>query len=239
MGWADVGHHSDHILTPNIDTLAADGVVLNNFYVQPVSNPSSGALLTGRHPMHLGFQNIALLPFMATGFPLHFKLLPQYLKHYNYATHIVGKWHLGFMNREYTPTYRGFDSHVGYWTNRQFYFNHTNCDPYDRVGCGYDFRHNMDVITNASGVYSTHYFTDRCLHIIDEHNTSEPLFLYVPHQAIHVSANKLPVEAPQEYIDMFAYIESDMRRGLAAAAYSMDESIGAVVERLHSRQMLE
>ena len=61
----------------------------------------------------------------------------------------------------------------------------------------------------------------------------------MPHQAIHVSANKFPVEAPQEYIDLFAYIESDMRRGLAAAAYSMDESIGAVVERLHSRQMLE
>ncbi|CAG2176181.1 unnamed protein product [Oppiella nova] len=73
----------------------------------------------------------------------------------------------------------------------------------------------------------------------NEHNTSEPLFLYMPHQALHVSANKFPVEAPQEYIDMFAYIESDMRRGLAAAAYSMDESIGAVVERLHSKQMLK
>jgi len=85
------------------------------------------------------------------------------------------------------------------------------------------------------------YFSKLSYFVInsDEHNTSEPLFLYMPHQAIHVSANKFPVEAPQEYIDMFAYIESDMRRGLAAAAYSMDESIGAVVERLHSRQMLE
>ena len=91
MGWADVGYHSDHILTPNIDTLAADGVVLNNFYVQPVCNPSRGALLTGRHPIHFGFQHRALMPFMATGLPLHFKLLPQYLKHYNYATHIMGK----------------------------------------------------------------------------------------------------------------------------------------------------
>ena len=91
MGWADVGYHSDHILTPNIDTLAADGVVLNNFYVQPLCNPSRGALLTGRHPMHFGFQHLMpLLPYMATGLPLHFKLLPQYLKQYSYATHIVG-----------------------------------------------------------------------------------------------------------------------------------------------------
>ncbi|CAG2177359.1 unnamed protein product [Oppiella nova] len=69
--------------------------------------------------------------------------------------------------------------------------------------------------------------------------TSEPLSLYMPHQALHVSTDGSPVEAPQEYIDMFAYIESDMKGGLAAAAYSMNESIGAVVERLHSRQMLE
>jgi arylsulfatase B len=38
---------------------------------------------------------------------------------------------------------------------------------------------------------------------------------------------------------MFAYIESDIRRQLAAVVYAMDESIGAVVEALHSKQMLE
>ncbi|CAG2177514.1 unnamed protein product [Oppiella nova] len=114
MGWTDVGYHSDHVLTPNIDTLAADGIVLNQYYTQRLCSPSRGALLTGVHPIHTGLQNCVILDTQPIGLPLHFKLWPQYLKQYDYATHIVGKWHLGHMQREHTPTYRGFDSHVGF-----------------------------------------------------------------------------------------------------------------------------
>src|ERR1700728_114098 len=60
MGWADVGYHSDHVLTPNIDTLAADGIVLNQYYTQPLCSPSRGALLTGVHPIHTGLQNFVV-----------------------------------------------------------------------------------------------------------------------------------------------------------------------------------
>lgn len=35
-GWDDVGFHgSNQIKTPNIDTLAADGILLNNYYTSP------------------------------------------------------------------------------------------------------------------------------------------------------------------------------------------------------------
>ncbi|CAG2171308.1 unnamed protein product [Oppiella nova] len=237
MGWADVGYHSDHVLTPNIDTLAADGIILNQYYTQPLCSPSRGALLTGVHPIHTGLQNCVILDTQPIGLPLHFKLWPQYLKQYDYATHIVGKWHLGHMQREHTPTYRGFDSHVGFWSAYETYFNHTNCDFRNR--CGLDFRHNMDLITNASGVYSTHYFTDRCRHVIDNHNQSKPLFLYMPYQSLHSAALNRTLEAPQEYIDKFGHIESDYRRRLAAMAYAMDESIGDIVERLNANNMLE
>ena len=90
MGWADVGYHSDHVLTPNIDTLAADGIVLNQFYTQPLCTPSRGALLTGIHPMHTGLQHFVLHMQSPTGLPLDLTLWPQYLKQFNYATHMVG-----------------------------------------------------------------------------------------------------------------------------------------------------
>jgi arylsulfatase A-like enzyme len=48
LGWNDVGFHlSKHLSTPNIDSLAADGIIFNKYYTQPLCTPSRGALLTG------------------------------------------------------------------------------------------------------------------------------------------------------------------------------------------------
>jgi arylsulfatase A-like enzyme len=52
------------------------------------------------------------------------KILPQYLKDLGYTTRAVGKWHLGFYKREVTPTYRGFDSHLGYWNDYVSYYDY-------------------------------------------------------------------------------------------------------------------
>jgi len=56
------------------------------------------------------------------------KLMPQYLKNLGYKTHIVGKWHLGFYKKEFTPTYRGFDSHLGFWNGLVNYYDHVYQD---------------------------------------------------------------------------------------------------------------
>jgi len=54
QGWNDVGFHGSEIKTPNIDMLAYNGVILNNYYVSPICTPTRGSLMTGRHPIHLG-----------------------------------------------------------------------------------------------------------------------------------------------------------------------------------------
>jgi arylsulfatase A len=55
QGYNDLGVLSEHILTPNLDRIAREGVRLTNFYVAwPACTPSRGALLTGRYPQRNG-----------------------------------------------------------------------------------------------------------------------------------------------------------------------------------------
>lgn len=43
--------------TPNLDSLANDGVVLKNYYVQPICSPTRSALMSGKYTIRLGTQS--------------------------------------------------------------------------------------------------------------------------------------------------------------------------------------
>ena len=61
LGWSDVGFHNiSKIQTPNIDKLAYDGVILQNYYVQPICTPTRSALMSGKYPIHTGKLNLAV-----------------------------------------------------------------------------------------------------------------------------------------------------------------------------------
>jgi arylsulfatase A-like enzyme len=69
-------------------------------------------------------QGEPILPSEPRGLPLQEKLLPQYLKDLGYVTAAVGKWHLGYYKKEFTPTFRGFDTHLGNWGGSASYYDH-------------------------------------------------------------------------------------------------------------------
>jgi len=50
LGWNDVSWHNPNIHSPSMEELAADGVVLDQYYVQPTCSPSRVAFMTGRYP---------------------------------------------------------------------------------------------------------------------------------------------------------------------------------------------
>lgn len=70
-------------------------------------------------------QHLVILESEPWGLGLKEKLLPEVLARAGYKSHAVGKWHLGFYRKEYTPTYRGFESHYGYWQGFHDYYNHS------------------------------------------------------------------------------------------------------------------
>lgn len=239
LGWNDVGFHgSDEIPTPNIDALAYNGVILNSHYVQALCTPSRAAFLTGKYPIHMGMQHSVILESEPRGLDLQEILLPQRLKDNGYSTYAIGKWHLGFYKREYTPTYRGFDSHYGYWQGVKDYYNHMVHGTIT-VEIGYDLRRNMEVDWQAAGQYSTELFTREAENVIRNHNTSKPMFMYFSHLAVHTGNADNPMQAPDEEIAKFSHIDDPERRIYAAMVSLMDKSVGKVITALRQKQMLE
>ena len=88
---------------------------------------------------------------MPVGLDTNFRTLADELRDLHYSTHIVGKWHLGFCNKKFWPTNRGFDHHYGYHLPREGHFDHTYDD-------GYDFYDDEQVELAANGTYSTYLF---------------------------------------------------------------------------------
>ena len=66
-----------------------------------------------------------------------------------YATHAVGKWHLGFCAWDYTPTRRGFDSFFGFYSHSEDYYSRQSKDT-SGVFSGYDLRNNENVTTEGA-----------------------------------------------------------------------------------------
>ena len=107
LGYGDLGYTGSDIKTPRIDALATNGTVLRRYYVMPSCTPTRAALQTGRYTVRYGLQDGTIPNNKPYGLNLTEKLLPEYLKELGYATHAIGKWHLGLYQWAYTPTFRG------------------------------------------------------------------------------------------------------------------------------------
>ena len=153
--------------------------------------------------------------------------LADELKAAGYMTYAVGKWHLGFCNKDYLPLNRGFDHHYGFWAGSQDYYEHKHM-----MHRGYDFRDDMEVDQEARGLYSTTLFSKRAEKIISSHNQSSPLFLYLAFQAVHA-----PLEAPQNFVDMYKKVPDKDRRVYLGMVTSMDDAVGHVVDSLKRSNM--
>ncbi|XP_033124041.1 arylsulfatase J-like [Anneissia japonica] len=225
-GYRDVGYHGSLFATPVIDKLAADGVKLENYYVQPICSPTRSVLMSGRYQIRYGLQHAVLDPMAPSCLPTDEVTLAQKIKEAGYSTHMIGKWHLGFYEEACLPTNRGFDTFLGLLLGGGYHFSHSFPTPKF-----YDLHRNVEAALEYNGIYSTYVFTNEAIDIINKQDEDKPFFMYLAYQAPHA-----PLEVPEHYKDPYrSTFEDEDRLNYAAMVSCVDEGIGNVTAALKAK----
>ena len=231
VGYGDLGSYgAPDIKTPNIDSLARDGVRLTDFYAAPQCTPTRAALISGRYQQRFRLEAAMPGPKTApnTGLPATGYSLPQLLKNNGYATGLVGKWHLGY-KPEFSPNAHGFDYFFGFKSGYIDYYQHTDGDG------------ESDLFENQSPVHADGYMTDliteRSIRFIDDH-AAAPFFLEVTYNAAHwpfqvpdhpsVAAGHARFVQPEEN-------DTATRKDYVAILERADQGIGRILQALKQR----
>ena len=121
FGFNNIGIHastqanSAEVLTPNLNNLAHEGIILDRHYTFKFCSPSRSAFHTGRNPIHVNVLNDNYFDFNASnpesgaqGIPRNMSTVAQKLADANYNTVAAGKWHCGCASPGHLPRGRGY-----------------------------------------------------------------------------------------------------------------------------------
>jgi arylsulfatase A len=114
LGYGDIRATGGRIIrTPHLDRMAREGTLLTDFYAAAnLCTPSRAGLLTGRYAIRTGLAYQVIMPTDVRGLPQSEVTIAEALKP-EYATAMIGKWHLGHVAPYWPPTTQRFDLFYG------------------------------------------------------------------------------------------------------------------------------
>lgn len=196
QGYQDLGcYGSPNVKTPNIDSLAQQGVRYTSYYSgYCVCSASRATLMTGCYQPRLNIPGV-LGPRSKTGLHPDEVTIADLLKGKGYATMCVGKWHLGD-RAETLPTAQGFDHYFGIpYSNDMARIKGWGNGPDDLDKIWKEkkwdiyqndlYRDEQSVESPVNQVTLTDRYTETAVDFI-ERNKDQPFFLYMPHTMPHV-----------------------------------------------------
>jgi arylsulfatase A-like enzyme len=115
VGWFNIGAYHRGMMagrTPNLDRLAAQGMMFTDYYAEASCTAGRANFITGQLPIRTGMTTVGQAG-ATIGLPAQAPTTATVLKSMGYATGQFGKNHLGDRN-EFLPTVHGFDEFFGY-----------------------------------------------------------------------------------------------------------------------------
>lgn len=222
LGYADLGAQGcQDVPTPQIDSLARNGVRCTDGYANhPVCAPTRAALMTGRYQHRFGFEFNPGPEAEAAedfGLPGDVPTLAERLRAAGYATGMVGKWHLGFVEGR-RPWERGFESFYGFLAGARSYYPESARANSPLVRNGVEVKDEKAYLTEAFGREAAAFI---------EGSRDRPWFLYLAFNAVHN-----PLEATPALEARFAGIAESKRRTYAGMLSAMDDAVGRVLAKV-------
>lgn len=200
LGYSDLNLYGGEISTPNIQSLAAEGIMFTNFHALPACSPTRATLLTGVDNHHAGLGSmVGRLAANQVGQPGYETYLNDrvvtiatLLKDADYHTYIAGKWHLGKQAGCF-PCDRGFEQAFTLLEGAASHYTDMGYTPAIPVA---SYRHNDKIVNLPEGFYSTDFYTDKLIEFINQdRGNGKPFFAYAAYTAPHA-----PLQAPPDYI---------------------------------------
>jgi arylsulfatase A-like enzyme len=235
LGYGDLGCFGcKDIPTPNIDSLAREGVRFTDAHAYNVCSPTRASLITGCYAERHGIRTVLMggnVPRFAQA-----TTVARVFHDAGYATGLVGKWHLGYSG-EVVPTRMGYDEFYGFHGGKLDYFKHTDSTQKNDTPEGkHDFwEGNKEIFPEG---YTTDLFSDRAAKFIRDH-AAQPFFLELAYNAPHYATQNGAYQAPASYLKQFGAEANPTgtRGGYAAMVKCMDDGIGRVLAELKAQKL--
>jgi arylsulfatase A-like enzyme len=211
--------------TPNLDSLASQGVKFMQAYSQTMCSPARASLLTGRFSQRFGFYDNGCA---AVGLPKTEMTMAELLREQGYATACFGKWHVGH-RPGFRPLERGFDRFYGFLGAAHDYFKPSvGTDTEGDVHEG-SFVYDQDRPVTAMK-HLTDQLTDETLDFVRSSGRSQkPFFIYLAYNAPHGPMQPRP-DTLEEFKRMPA---QEPGRTLARALEDgIDTNVGRILREL-------
>ena len=227
-GFGQLGCYGSPIATPNLDELAANGLLYNNMHTTALCSPTRSCVLTGRNHHSNG---MACITEASTGYPgsngcIPFEngFLSEMLLQHGYNTYAIGKWHLTPAEQisaagpyDRWPLGRGFERYYGFLggETHQYYpdlvfDNHAVAPPG----------------TPEEGYHVTEDLVDRAISFIADAKQvapDKPFFMYFCPGAMHA-----PHHVPREWADRYKGKFDDGWESYRQKTFARQKELGVV-----------